>query len=253
MWKIIAIGGWKIWQPKEDGWFHPIETTKIDKEIVKQTWKDNPKLLFIPTASYDSITYSETIKKHFWKLWCKTDVLYLIKENPSKKHIEEKILWTDIIYVWWGNTLKMMTIWRKLWIDKILEKAYKKNIVLSWLSAGSICWFKYGNSDSRKFTSWSKQLIKVSWLWFINALHCPHYDTEILRESDLKRMIKRIPKIVAIALDECCALEVIDEKYKIIKSKPTTKAYKIYYKKWKYHKEEIITPEFQKLNILLQK
>lgn len=148
----------------------------------------------------------------------------------------------------------MITLWKKLKVDILLAKALKKNIVLCGLSAGSICWFKYGNSDSRKFTSGSNKLIKVSGLGFIDALHCPHYDVEKHRQADLKRMMKTTPRIVSIALKNCCAIEVIDNQFKIIKSKPSVKAYKIYWKNKKYFKEEIISKkEFGNLDKLLQK
>ncbi len=148
----------------------------------------------------------------------------------------------------------MMTIWRKIGFDKVLKKAYEKGIVLSGLSAGSICWFKYGNSDSRKFTSNSKQLIKVTGLGLIDALHCPHYDTEKHRQSDLKRMMKTTSKLISIAIDDCCAIEIIDNQYKIIKSKKSAKAYKIFWKKGKYFKEEIISKnEFEDLIKILKK
>ena len=93
--KIIAIGGGEIGRPG-----YPVETTKIDKEIIKLTGKQNPKLLFIPTASSDSDGYFETVQKHFGKrLGCKVDVLWLIKENPSYKEVEEKVMSSDIVYV----------------------------------------------------------------------------------------------------------------------------------------------------------
>ena len=108
------------------------------------------------------------------------------KKNP-------KILFSsDIIYVGGGNTLKMMTIWRKLGVDVLLKQALEKNIVLCGLSAGSICWFNNGNSDSRKFISNSDKLIKVTGLGFINATHCPHYDSEPNRHKDLKRIMQTI-------------------------------------------------------------
>jgi dipeptidase E len=148
----------------------------------------------------------------------------------------------------------MMTLWRKVGVDNILRKAHKKGVVLSGLSAGSICWFKCGNSDSRKFTSGSNKLIKVTGLGFINALHCPHYDAEKHRQSDLKRMMKTTSKIVSIALENCCAIEVIDNKFRIIKSKPNAKAYKIFWKGGKYFKEEIVSKkEFENLDVLLKK
>ncbi len=254
MGKIIALGGGEIGRPNKRGGFYPIETISIDKEIISQTNKKNPSLLFIPTASNDSESYSEVVKKHFSKLGCQVDVLYLIREELIKKQIENKVLSTDIIYVGGGNTLKMMNIWRKTGVDEILKKAYRKNIVLSGISAGSICWFKFGNSDSRKFIDGSDKLIKVTGLGLINALHCPHYDIEKHRRTDLKRMMKTIPKIVSIALENCCAIEVIDDKFRILKSKPDAKAYKIFWEKGKYFKEKITSKkEFEDMNKLLKK
>ena len=75
MGKIIAIGGGEIGRPGTK-----IETTTIDKEILKLSGRKNPSLLFIPTASNDSESYYNVVKKHFNdNLKCKTDVLYLIK------------------------------------------------------------------------------------------------------------------------------------------------------------------------------
>ena len=206
---IIAIGGGEIGRPG-----YPIETTQIDKEIIRLTGKKNPRLLFIPTASSDSESYYEVVKKYVGnKLGCKTGVLYLIKEKLSKKEIEEKILKSDIIYVGGGDTLKMMNVWRKNGVDKILKQAYEKGIILSGISAGSICWFKSGISDSKRFTNPNADLIKVSGLGLINALHSPHYDFEKNRKPDLKKMMKKNSG-VAIAIDNCCAIEVIEDKFK---------------------------------------
>lgn len=247
--KIVAIGGGEIGRPG-----YPIETTPIDKEIIKLTGRKSPKLLFIPTASSDSEGYYNNVKKYFGKkLGCKTDVLYLIKKNPTKKEIRYKILKSDIVYVGGGNTLKMMQIWRKTGVDKILIMAHKAGIVMSGLSAGSICWFKYGNSDSRKFPNSNAKFIKVAGLGLIDALHCPHYNFEEGRKADLKKMMKKTSG-VAIALDNCCAIEVINDKYKIISSKKSANAYKVYWKKMKYHKETIKKEmEFKPLNQLLSK
>ncbi len=146
-----------------------------------------------------------------------------------------------------------MQIWRKTGLDKILKQAYEKSIVLSGLSAGSICWFKWGNSDSKKLANPKAHSIKVSGLGLINALHCPHYDFEKNRKADLKKMMKETSG-VAIAIDNCCAIEIINDKYRIIDSKPTANAYKVYWKENKYH-EKIIKKEkdFRLLKDLLKK
>src|SRR3989338_3503001 len=140
MGKIIAIGGGEIGRPG-----YPVETTKIDREIIRLTGKKSPKLLFLPTASSDDSGYAKVVEKHFGKrLGCRVDVLYLIGTKTAAREIEKRVLQSDIIYVGGGNTLKMLKIWRKRGVDRALEKAYKKGIVLSGVSAGSICWFDSG-------------------------------------------------------------------------------------------------------------
>jgi len=232
--KIVAIGGGEIGRPG-----FPVETTKIDKEIIRLTGKSKPRLLFIPTASSDSEGYTKVVEKHFGaNLGCKVDTLLLIKQKLSRKEIEDKIFGSDMIYVGGGNTLKMMNVWRKYGVDKILVKAGEKGVVLSGVSAGAICWFRSGSSDSRRFTDPKADLIKVRGLNLVPALFCPHYDFEKDRKPDLKRLMKKTSG-VAIAIDNCCAIEIIDETYRIISSTKMANAYKIYWKKGKYY-EEII-------------
>jgi len=247
--KIVAIGGGEIGGPG-----YPVETAKIDREIIRLTGKKKPSLLFIPTASSNPELYFKVVKKHFGKrLGCKVDVLYLKKEKLTRKEIKEKILKFDIIYVGGGNTSKMMKIWRSTGVDKILKQASKKGIVLAGLSAGSICWFKWGNSDSKRLANPNADLIKVAGLGLVNALHCPHYDVEKDRKTDLKRMMEKTSG-VAIAIDNCCAIEIVGDKYRIISSKLSANAYKVYWKANKYH-EEIIKKEneFKPLKEILEK
>ena len=247
--KIVAIGGGEIGRPG-----HQIETREIDREIIRLTKKKCPTLLFIPTASGDSEPYFQVVQNYFGKeLGCKTEVLYLIKERPSNQQIREKILSADIVYVGGGNTLRMMNVWKKLSVDRILKQAYEKGVVLSGVSAGAICWFKYGNSDSRKIKDPKADLIKVSGLNIISGLLCPHYDTEKDRRLDLKKMMKKTSGI-SIALDNCCAIEIVDDTYRIISSKLTAKAYKAFWKNGKYNEEEIVKKDtFLPLSSLLIK
>jgi len=235
--KIVAISGGEIGRPG-----YKIETKEIDQEIIKLSNKKSPKVLFIPTASEDSEGYYSVFKKYYENnLGCKTDVLYLIKEKMSKKQIENKILKSDVIYVGGGNTLRMLKLWRKLSVDKILKKAASQNIILSGLSAGCICWAKVGNSDSMRFgPSKSKKLIKVKGLNLVNLMLCPHYDTEKNRKPSLKKMITKDGGS-AIALDNCSAIEIIDDKYRIITSSKKAKAYRVYKKNGKVKTEIVST------------
>jgi peptidase E len=93
-----------------------------------------------------------------------------------KKTFEEIIMSMDVIIVGGGSTLNMMAIWKAQGIDTVLRKAYNKGIILSGGSAGSLCWFTGGSTDSRP-----KQLSLVECLGFLNYSHSPHYHAEPAR------------------------------------------------------------------------
>ncbi len=252
--KIVAIGGGEIGRPKEDGSRnYPVETIPIDKEILHMTGKLNATLLFIPTASNDSQNYSELAKQHFLKIgFTAVNILYLSDKSLNKKRIKETILSHDAIYIGGGNTLKMMITWRRLGVDHILKLALDRGIVLSGISAGSICWFTYGISDGRKFRDNAEKLIKVKGLGFIEALHSPHFDVEPNRKPHTKSKLKNTNN-VAICLDNCSALQIRGNNYRILRSKPTAKAHKAYWKNGEYFLDEIQNIDsFENLDSLLQ-
>ncbi len=199
--KIIAIGGGEI---REN------ETFEIDAEIIKLSEKENPKLLFIPTASYDSSSY-----------------------------------------------LKMMKIWRFLGVDTMLKNAKENGTILCGISAGAIFWFKSGHSDSLSSYNEKKwKYITVKGLNFVNAILCPHYDTHTLGKSRKKHfeyLMKKLPKnTIGIGIDENCAIEFVNNKYRVLSSKKSAKAYKIFWENSKIISKEIIkTTELQDITSLL--
>ena len=244
--KLVAIGGGEI---------KNLDTLSIDKEIVRLTGKKNPKALFIPTASNDAQGYWETFQEVYGnKLGCKTQVLYLIKEHPTQKEIQEKILGSDLIYVGGGNTLKMLQVWRRQGVDKLLKTAYEKGIVISGLSAGAICWFRYGCSDSRRFSdSKDTSFMKVKGLEFVNLTLSPHHIREPHRDKGLESLMRTTPG-VAIALDDNCAIEIVGETYRLISSKEKAGAKRIYFARGKIHQESInVTSDYNPLFLLLKK
>lgn len=229
--RIVVIGGGEL---KE------LETIRIDKEIVKLAMKQTPKALFIPTASGDPKEYIETfIKVYGEKLGCKVDVLKLIDENINESEIEYKIMNSDIIYVGGGDTKTMLEIWRKKKVDKALKKAWEKGIILSGLSAGSICWFESGHSDSIGFVDEKEKYnyIKLDALGFIKAMHCPHYDEDNREEDFIKKIMKY--DVIGIAIQNNCAIDFKDNQYRVLVSKEGAKAYKVFKKDNSIVKEEI--------------
>lgn len=246
--KIIAIGGGENGRPGTQ-----YETKTIDQEIVSLSEKKNPKFLFIPPPSQFQESYAEQIKDIFTNFNCECSSLFLNEKNISSKHISSKILSSDIIYIGGGNTLQLMNYIKKFNLDKTFHEAFKKNIIFAGISAGAICWFKSGCSDSRKYKNSTIPFIKTSGLGIINAFICPHYDGKGERKKYLKPLTKNI-KVPSIGLDNCSAIEIIDNTYRIINSKSSANAYKTFWKNGQYH-EEIIEKKktFSPLNELLRK
>jgi len=233
--KIVAIGGGEIGRPG-----YQIETERIDREIIRLTGKKHPKALLLPTASRDSPLYWETFQRYYGeKLGCKVDVLYLFDGSSSSEEIRRKILGSDLIYVGGGNTLRMMKKWRELGVDRVLEEAGRRGVVLSGVSAGAICWFDYGNSDSMRFgPKKSAKLIKVRGTGFLPSMACPHYDVEKSRRPSLRRMIRKDGGL-SIALENCSALEVIDDQYRVITSSKDAHVYRLYRQNGRVIEEEL--------------
>ena len=219
MGKIVAIGGGEISEK---------ETLEIDRAIVRLTGKLNPAALFIPTASGEPDGYIASFEQVYGELLgCKTSTLKLIGEESSEIQIREKILSADIIYVGGGDTERMLDIWQSKQVNKYLAEAYQKDIVLSGLSAGSICWFKYGHSDSLSYRTGKQQdFFKIDGLGFVEGIHCPHY-TEEARQKDFDAMVSENNEI-GIALDDNCAIEINNGQFKILKSNPLAKAFKVF-------------------------
>lgn len=214
MGKIVAIGGGEIGNR---------ETERIDKFLVSLANKKAPKLLFLPTASGDAVGYINVVKSYFEELGCSADHLSLCHEEYEPKEIRQKILTADIIYVGGGDTVSMMSRWKALHVDEYLKEAYAKGVIMSGLSAGSICLFKYGHSDSDSFHGSSRwDYVRAYGLGLIPSSHCPHYN-EVGRES-YDEMIAE-DQFPGIALENSTALVYIDGVCRIIKSDEKMNAY----------------------------
>ena len=247
MGKIVAIGG---------GDMQASETLSIDQEAVKLTGKTRPRALFIPTASYDSVEYWEGFRRIYGgELSCDTSVLYLLNKYPPSEEIDDHILSSDLIYVGGGNTLKMMKRWRKLGVDQVLQKAHSGGTVLVGVSAGAICWFSYGHSDSMSFynpNDW--RYIMVKGMGLVDSLACPHFDGEtdgVKRDQDFMQMVRKHGGM-GTAIDNHCAIVFIDGAFRVISSREGAGAYKVYKDGQGFKVEEIPqTPRLAPISTLI--
>ncbi|WP_339247309.1 peptidase E [Paenibacillus sp. FSL F4-0243] len=215
---IVVIGG---------GELIDLETLEMDREVVKLTQKANPKALFIPTVSSDAPGYCDTFNKVYGEiLGCETSHLLLVSQTYTHEEIAELIISADLIYVGGGNTRKMLEIWKNTGVDALLKEAYNSGTILAGLSAGSICWFEYGHSDSEAFDDQGNwQYIKLEAMGILPGIHCPHYNEDI-RVEDFSRMVKD-GGLLGIAVDNNCAIIYKDNEYKVMSTREESKAYRV--------------------------
>jgi len=217
--RIFAIGGGEIGK---------FETLEIDRKIVESTKKEKPRALFIPTASGEADGYVESFEKVYGTtLGCEIDTLLLLGGETTVEQAKDKILSADLVYVGGGNTQMMIDIWKKYEVDQVLKLAYETGTIMSGVSAGSICWFESGHSDSFAFegnSEWS--YTRVEGTGILKGMHCPHYN-EDKREEDFAAMITKYSE-TGIAVENNCAIEFTEDKYKIHRSEKTAKAYKVF-------------------------
>lgn len=204
---IIAIGGGKIADK---------ETLHIDRYIIAQSVRTNPRVLFIPTATRDDLAYRANFGKIYQGLLhCQVRELLLHTGKPDPDSWAELIQWADIIYVGGGNTLMMMRKWRRYGIDQLLISRTQDQVVLCGTSAGAICWFESGHSDSMSFyhpANWD--YIRVKGLGILPRMGCPHYMAEGRKQSFIDMVFKS--RKTGIAVDNRNAIHFKDGFYKAI-------------------------------------
>lgn len=258
--KIIAIGGGENGRVLPDGTKRKYETGPMDQEIIKLTGKEYPNYLFICHAQPVNIQigYFDTMKKIYGEMYNCPCKMLKSTDLRNKEKVNELIEWADIIYEGGGNTLDMIRLWGKTGFDKVLKKAWEDGKVLCGVSAGACCWFKECSSDSLRILYGNDQpLTAVKCLGFFNAFFTPHCDEEDRYESSKKLL--RENNMVGLLLSNCSAIEIVDDKYRIIKSDAKKHNIDAYALKAYWHNNEYIeeyldtSSEFKELSDLLSK
>jgi peptidase E len=137
---------------------------------------------FVPTASAEDERYIIAFYSTYGR---KADASHLTFFPWPPESLREVLLQQDVIYVGGGNTANMLAIWRVHGMDEILREAWEDGIVLCGSSAGMICWFEAGITDS-----FGPQLEGMrDGLGFLPGSACPHYDGEELRRPRYRELV----------------------------------------------------------------
>lgn len=198
--QIIANGGAGFASTKKD--------LKIERYLLQQTQKANPKICFLPQASAEAKDYVISFYEAFCSLDAKPSWISLF--GRVKDTWKEHLLQQDLIYVGGGNTRSMLALWREWKMDEVLIEAYEKGIILCGISAGAICWFEQSVTDS----VWP--LGALNGLKLLKGSCCPHYDSEIERRPTYREKINNRELMPGLGLEDQTAAHFIDGKLKCI-------------------------------------
>eukprot|EP01065_Artemidia_motanka_P005970 TRINITY_DN12903_c0_g1_i1.p1 TRINITY_DN12903_c0_g1~~TRINITY_DN12903_c0_g1_i1.p1 ORF type:complete len:337 (+),score=134.92 TRINITY_DN12903_c0_g1_i1:54-1013(+) len=205
--------------------------------------KEEPKILYVGTATYDLPGPFERQTSLFAQAGCRVSALKLVQEVPTPQEMERQVAGADAIIVSGGNTLFAVDRWHRVGLVPHLEAAARRGCLLCGGSAGAICWFDGGHSDAADPATYKAAMlhrrdtggdesssvgavpskwdyIRCPCLGFLPGLVCPHYDkvqsNGVPRATDIDGMLQRHPGETAIFIDHWAALLVDGADYSVL-------------------------------------
>lgn len=182
------------------GGFSTESDPELDKYVLASARSPRPRICLIPTGTGDSSTYISKFERRYSVLACETFVLSLFR--PHTNAIDEFLLSMDVIYVGGGNTRSMLAVWREWGLIESLLRANSQGCLISGVSAGLICWFESGITDSE-----GCRLTSLQGIGAIAGVACPHFDSEPARRDALERFLPKCSSLVAYGVPDGVALE----------------------------------------------
>jgi dipeptidase E len=186
---IMAMGGGGF---SADGVRSPLDARFLALAQARRG-VDRPRICFVGTASGDDAGYRERFHAAYDPV---AETSHLTLFTREVEDIPAFVAGQDAIYVGGGNTASLLAVWRAHGLDRALRTAHDDGIVLGGVSAGSICWFESGTTDS-----YGPTLQPVDGgLGFIPGSHSPHYDGEPQRRPTYHALVgsRRLPAGLAV-------------------------------------------------------
>jgi len=198
--------------------------TTFIRYMAELTGKDRPRLCYLPTASADR----ESGIIRWYENCAPLNVVPLVQQSFISSYRMDQS-WRDVllsmdgIVVSGGNTLNQQAIWKVQGIDKVLREAWDRGIVLGGASAGSLCWFEEGTTDSRP-----QEVTKIECLGFLRGSHSPHYDAEEVRRPTYHRLILSGELKPGYACDNNAGIYFVDNEVKrVVKTREDASVYHV--------------------------
>jgi dipeptidase E len=162
--QIIVMGG--------GGFTMEPENPLLDDYVLAATGRGRPRVCFLPTAAGDSVGYIEKFFAAFPDDICEPTYLSLFSRKIDD--LGEFLSEQDLVYVGGGNTVNLLAVWRAQGLDRVLPEVLASGTILCGISAGALCWFERGITDS--YGPDLKPL--TNGLGLLPGAFCPHYDSD---------------------------------------------------------------------------
>jgi len=211
----------------------------LERYLLAATGTRKPRVCFLPTAAGDLPQHIQRVTKVFSELGARTSVLTLLQPNTAD--VEKLLLAQDLIWVGGGNTRNMLALWRAWGVDAALHKAYRRGTVLAGGSAGAICWFEQGVTDSVP-----GKLLPMDCLGWLQGSCCPHYDSEPGRRPTYRKLVASGKVKAGLALDDLAAAHYINGKlHAILAFDRAARAHRVQ-RRQGHAQEQLLTPSLIK-------
>ncbi|MCA9562513.1 MAG: peptidase E [Myxococcales bacterium] len=188
---IVAIGG--------GGFSQGNLGLEMERFCLELTGVESPTVCFVPTASAESQDYTLRFYQAFGSLGVRTGHLSLFR--PPSADLRDFLGGYDLIFVGGGNTKSMLAVWEAWGLPSLLAELSKEGRILAGISAGAICWFEQGSTDSIP-----GRLSALPCLGFLEGSCCPHFDGEAERRPRLAEMLERGEIGAGWAIDDDAAV-----------------------------------------------
>ena len=212
---MIAIGGGMM-LPREGTPYHVAHAIAL-------SGKPSPRLCVLNQAVGDDPAYYLRFYDRLADSSAEVRHLSLFP-MPNVADPEDFLLSQDIIFVGGGSVANMIAVWRVHGIDEILRKAWQAGIVLAGSSAGGICWFEGGTTDSFG----SRLRPYQDGLAMLPGSFCPHYNSEALRRPLYQSLVAEGALPAGLACDDGVGAHFIDDALdSVIADRPDGTAYRV--------------------------
>jgi peptidase E len=199
------------------------DNLRLDRYLLRLVGRPAPKVCFVGTAGGDSQDYIDRFYEAFRGLGAEADHLAIFRKPKPPSDLRGFMLTKDIIYVGGGSSRNLLVLWRERGLGTIFREAWERGVVLAGVSAGALCWFEQGVTDSMPGA-----LGAIGALGILPGSFCPHYDGEPERRPAYHRLLREGRIAAGYAADDGVALHFVDHRLsRAVASRPTGRAYRV--------------------------